>query len=94
MTTDRRTDLGHHVRMHAVAVRACMPSLESDSLAAINAIARTFDEPFMLDPSELPHALVPVPPDEVWFYDGDGERHVLGPKTPPSAEVKGDPDAN
>lgn len=76
-----RTELGHHVRMHAVAVRACMVSAESEHREAIRDMLQGCTEPFALDPSDLPHTLVPVPRDEVWLITGDGERIVLGPRT-------------
>lgn len=73
--------IGRLVRRHATAVKVQMPNVIGETEAAIAELVRGTRHPILLEQTDLPHTLTPVPRDEVWFYTGDGERLVLGSTT-------------
>lgn len=58
-------------------------SMGPESVADITRFVLTLlpSEPYAIEPQHIPDTLTPVPANEVWFVDGEGHRHVLGPQT-------------
>lgn len=77
--TDRDAMLSQLIALHAATEKMSMTSSSSAYGQAIGIVAKGAGVlAVSLDRYSAP------PASEVWFYDGDGNRHVLGEKTPPA----------